>query len=84
MLVVESSMAGGRKAAALAAMAGITAGRQAHGTTKAVSRRSALSRHSICFATTTQTYPMSRPYHMNTRYTEAESLKHCHLDAIIC
>lgn len=39
MLVVESSMAGGRKEVALAAIAVITTVMQAHGTTKAVSRR---------------------------------------------
>ncbi len=39
MLVVESSMAGGRKEVALAAIAVITTLMQAHGTTKAVSRR---------------------------------------------
>lgn len=44
MLVVESSMAGGRKEVALAAIAVITTVMQAHGTTKAVSRRYA---HSI-------------------------------------
>lgn len=38
MLVVESSMAGGRKEVALAAIAVITTVMQAHGTTKAVSR----------------------------------------------
>lgn len=41
MLVVESSMAGGRKEVALAAIAVITTVMQAHGTTKAVSRRQA-------------------------------------------
>ena len=44
MLVVESSMAGGRKEVALATIAVITTVMQAHGTTKAVSRRYA---HSI-------------------------------------
>lgn len=43
MLVVESSMAGGRKEVALAAVAVITTVMQAHGTTKAVSRRYAHS-----------------------------------------
>ena len=45
MLVVESSMAGGRKEVALAAIAVITTLMQAHGTTKAVSRRYCHPRH---------------------------------------
>ncbi len=49
MLVVESSMAGGRKEVALAAIAVITTVMQAHGTTKAVSRRySATCFGSVC------------------------------------
>ena len=47
MLVVESSMAGGRKEVALAAIAVITTVMQAHGTTKAVSRRLAPHNTSI-------------------------------------
>ena len=50
MLVVESSMAGGRKEVALAAIAVITTVMQAHGTTKAVSRRQDLT--SLAHATT--------------------------------
>lgn len=46
MLVVESSMAGGRKEVALAAIAVITTVMQAHGTTKAVSRRYLHTSHS--------------------------------------
>ena len=46
MLVVESSMAGGRKEVALAAIAVITTVMQAHGTTKAVSRRYSHTYHS--------------------------------------
>lgn len=38
MLVVESSMAGGRKETALAAIAVVTTVLQTHGSTKAVSR----------------------------------------------
>lgn len=47
MLVVESSMAGGRKEVALAAIAVITTVMQAHGTTKAVSRRYLHTSHSL-------------------------------------
>lgn len=49
MLVVESSMAGGRKEVALAAIAVITTVMQAHGTTKAVSRRYAHSIRSTAY-----------------------------------
>ena len=65
MLVVESSMAGGRKEVALAAIAVITTVMQAHGTTKAVSRR---YRHAHYLS-----HVSCNPPTLHSRYSESKS-----------